>query len=218
MSKNMLFRCNTSNLEVFGTIAVWLLVLCPRPAASAENLLVNGGFETHNFIGWMRSGDVEIYDVNTNVCCVPYEGDYLLGFNGGNDPPIGMIRQEFATIPGIGYNLDFAFAKGGTGTGTAALQVLIEGATVLMDETVSDSSGAWPGPWDEYHFSFVADSRRTTLSFTDVSEGTVSFDALIDNISVVVPEPATVSWFVVPMVAASITMRRRSASSFARNP
>ena len=168
---------------IASTICIALLLSANYGACAT--LIDNGGFETGDFTGWNASGNVSAAAAS-NVCCQPFEGQHFANYNGGNQPPNGFITQDFASVPGTTYDLEFAFAKSGTRTGTAALRVSAMGVASLLDETVSDTIGGSPGPYETFQFSFEADSASTTLRFEDASSGTVNFDASLDSVSVVV--------------------------------
>jgi hypothetical protein len=145
----------------------------------------NGGFETGDFTAWSNSGNVGISKgLSFTLCCEPSEGEYYANFNGGNKEPNGQISQTFSTIPGITYSLSFDFGKGGTGSGTAQLDVEVAGTQILLGQVVSDTTGGWPGEYANFSFLFTADSTVTTLTFKDASIGTISFDALLDDVKV----------------------------------
>ena len=179
---------------VGGFCAALLLLGATQPALSAS--ITNGGFETGDLTGWSASGNVGVADSFTSSCCVASEGQFFVDFNGGDTAPNGQLSQTITTTLGTEYLLSFDFGKGGIGLGTAQLDVVVTGVQTLLDEIVSDSSGGLPGQYTNLFFPFIADSVNTTLTFTDTSHGTTSFDTLLDNVSVAaVPVPASIWLF-----------------------
>ena len=60
-----------------------------------------------------------------------------MAFNGGDSIPNGILTQTFATTPGQTYQLAFDFGVLSNNNNTQSLQVLVEGATALVSDTVS---------------------------------------------------------------------------------
>ncbi len=129
-----------------------------------------------DWLGFIGNGGV--YDAGENPCCIPSEGQYYFNFNGSDATPNGQLSQTFTTMIGTTYFLDFDFAKGGPGSGNASLNIEITGLGTLLNEVITDSSGGEPGPYTHFTLKFIANNADATLMFTDVSDGTVSFDVL----------------------------------------
>jgi len=181
--------------KIVGIIAALVLLGIVPNAFGA--IVTNGGFETGDFTGWSVTGNVTVGQFNPfNPCCAPSEGIYRANFNGGDLTPNGLLSQTFTTNPGTEYFLEFDFAKGGPGSGTASLNVQVLGLSPLLNVVVNDSVGGEPGAYTSYSYSFFADGTSSTLVFSDVTVGTISFDALVDNVSVsAVPVPAAAWMF-----------------------
>jgi hypothetical protein len=181
--------------------------------AHAASIISNGGFEAGNFTGWSASGNVSIQKPGptTALCCETSEGLFYLNFNGGNQVTNGQVFQVLATEIGTSYLLGFDFGKGGGAVGTAALNVAVEGNSSLLSTTVSDSTGGFPGEYSNFQFSFTADSSNTVLTFSDASDGTIDFDALLDNVTVEaepVSEPFTI--LVTGLVGFGLMLKKRT--------
>jgi hypothetical protein len=82
-------------------------ILLTGASAFAQELVVNGGFETGDFTGWTASGHtsgIRVFSANTDIV---YSGNFgaALGFGGG----IGFLSQNLATTAGQTYVLSFWF-------------------------------------------------------------------------------------------------------------
>ena len=145
--------------------------------------LINGDFDFGSLDYWISSGNLIIFSYGgSSSCCVPSQGNYALNFNGGNAVVNGSIQQSFSTIKGAIYSLSFDFGKGGDGNGIASLIFEICGKNVILNKTVSDGTGGYPGAYQRFHYTFTADTTIAILNVIDNSNGTISFDALLDNV------------------------------------
>ncbi len=166
------------------------------------DLIVNGDFQTGDFQGWTASGNVVVFD-------------YAANFNRLDTSPNGAITQSFSTSPGTEYELKFEFGVYTGHSRTQTLQVEVVGANVLLSEFVSDPNWVSNAPisFEQYVYTFFADSSLTTLAFRDVSTNyTFSTDSVLDNISVSsVPEPSSLGLVVIAGII-SATQRRRLRS------
>jgi hypothetical protein len=152
-----------------------------RLVATTASILTNGGFES-DFSGWGATGNQQIVSSpNYQVT----EGTKAVVFNAAQSTPNAVLTQTFPTTPGQGYNL--TFDMGATGFQTTAeqrLQVTVQGASTLLNQTASvfgQGSGTW---YSSKVFSFIADSSTATLTFQDVSPTTNNIDGLLDNVQV----------------------------------
>ena len=172
-----------------------------RSLRARANLITNGSFEIGGLSGWSASGNV-IAGLNNDG--IPQDGVYFADFNGGNTTPNGVLSQAISVVDGQYYELSFYFQKYALGTGTASLDVSVIGASTLLSENVSDSTGTvTPGTWGFYSYGFVADSSTLTLSFQDASDATVSMDVILDNV-VLIPEPGTALLMSLGLLALSL--------------
>lgn len=178
--------------KLVGISAVLLLIISSQ--VSFGSMIQNGSFETGDFSGWISSGNIKVTAFGGGSA-VPSDGLYGVNFNGGDRVPNGELSQSFTANVGTTYLLEFDFAKGGVGVGTASLDVTVEGSGVLLNEIISDNIGGSPGAYSSYGFSFIADSTSLVLSFSDRSNGgAIAFDGALDNISVQsIPEPSSIA-------------------------
>jgi choice-of-anchor C domain-containing protein len=203
------------------------------PATSeASAILVNGSFEvgpangsgladvdvlagSAALVGWevfaasASGGAVDhlnvAWDVSDGVHAIDLDGRGAL-FSG--------VRQTFVTTPGRRY--DVAFDLSGNpgvpaGTGSPVLkrvQVSVDGLAKTYEH---DSSGQARDSlvWDAIVFSFIASGPSATLQFMSLTGVANSYGALIDNVRVTVPEPATLLLLGAGVVT---TMARRKRS------
>ena len=178
-------------LKNAGIYAVLLLITSSY--VSLGSIIQNGSFETGDFTGWTSAGNIKVSAVARSAR--PSDGLYGLYWNYSGLTPDGELSQSFAANIGTTYLLEFDFAKGDIGSGTASLDVKVEGTGLLLDEIVNDSTGGSPGAWSNYVFSFTADNASLLLSFVDNTSGAAStFDSALDNISITaVPEPSAIA-------------------------
>ena len=92
---------------VLGTVLVGMLALA-QPAG-ANNIVVNGGFETGDLTGWILSGNTGFTGVNT---VNPHSGVYA--YESGAVGSESIISQTLPTIAGDFYNFSLWEADGGS--------------------------------------------------------------------------------------------------------
>jgi len=164
-----------------GLIAAFVLTMALR--LPAQNLLVNGSFETGDTTGWNATGAIGVGFGEGST-----DGIYAAGFNGGDQPPSGVLSQSFTTVAGENYSLSFdyglfiVFPPGLPQT----LDIAVDGTSALLNTTATTSTGgAFPTPFDHFTFGFTADSTSTLLQFTDdAGNYTISEDGILDNVVV----------------------------------
>ncbi len=159
--------------------------------------LVNGSFES-GFAGWTISGS---QIVQSAAPYIPTHGTKLIGFNGANQTPSGVLSQIFDTAPGQTYTLAFDAGVFAFNTNSQTLQVTVNGASNVLTRTINIfGTGGGSNTWQAQSFNFVANSTNTTLTFRDQSSSTLALDLLLDNVRVTaVSMPA-------PMVAQAIAL------------
>lgn len=143
--------------------------------------LNNGSFEG-DLTGWSAAGNVAV------VGAAPYtptNGGKLLAFNAAESTPSGSVSQNFTTVPGTSYRLNFDAGVLSYNTRQQQLQVLIGGNSSLLSQSISLTGSAnGVARWFPFQYSFTADSPTTTLTFRDVSSTTSSLDLLLDNVRI----------------------------------
>jgi methionine-rich copper-binding protein CopC len=120
----------------------------------ANNLIVNGGFESGSFSGWTQSGNTGATGVDGGNVHSGHFAAYLGPV--GSD---GFIAQTFGTTAGSTYVLDYWLEHDGGSPSDFYAQ--INGTTVPGSRL--DSPPAFG--YTEYTFSFVATGATTELKF-----------------------------------------------------
>lgn len=182
-----------------GTAAAAILTIAASGAQA--NLVVNGDFETGNFTGWSKSGNLSLSDVIANTVTSNHT---FLWRSGATGSP-AIISQALATTAGATYTLEFDLYN--TATQNAAFAALFDGVNVFTSTNT---------PLNWMHFSFSglkATGASTLLSFS--ARNDPSFYRL-DNIVVTadarnnVPEPGSVALTLAALLLAAAAMRRRA--------
>lgn len=190
-------------------VAAVLAVGCLGTAARTEaaSIVVNGGFETHDFSGWTTTtSDIFICGTGGLLGCGDLDGFSGFGtpHSGGNAAAMGTVLpegifQSLATSAGTLYTLDFWFSAcpiwgGGpdaAGCASNSLSVVWSGTTVYEQFNVD------PAPWTHVVIpNLLALGSLTDLRFLASNDASYF---LLDDISVealdatTVPEPTTMA-------------------------
>ena len=88
-------------------LSIGLLLVATAPLTSAQNLIINGDFETGDFTGWT----VTLAPSGSNIFVDhgPFPDTTLGAFFGATGSDFDSISQTFATIPGAFYTLTFFY-------------------------------------------------------------------------------------------------------------
>jgi hypothetical protein len=189
----------------------WLALLALAtlaPVARAQNLVVNGGFETGNFAGWVQSGGVVQGSGAAPTGATAPEGSFLYATGAPSFAPFGpaTLTQVIATTPGQTYNLSFIAGRIGSEI-LNNFQVSFGGVNLFNQAIGSVAGGVGP------------DYRRVTLTSAPVT-GTstalafrISNDVgytLLDDVRVTAtPEPASSVLLVSGLVGLIAYSRKR---------
>lgn len=216
---------------VLATLCIGLLVCLPR-TASAQNIVLNPGFETDEWYGdlkgidfgpgWRHSvgGDVIV----TRVGQFPHEpapnsGLYAAGFMAPLSAE-GYMWQTLSTTVGQSYTFDF-WAASVFEPEILAAPFDIYWNGVRIDSISLPSSNVAPG-YQHYSYTVTASSSSTQIRFDSHMAETTA--VVIDDVSVVAlttpgplsaPEPASGLLMLGTVLSTAFALRRLKT---ARNP
>ncbi|MCU0750126.1 MAG: Ig-like domain-containing protein, partial [Akkermansiaceae bacterium] len=161
--------------------------------AHAQNLLINGGFESGAVVSgnttdidtWDRAGTQTGYIGDGTY--VPREGTRLALFNAGGDSFNGALSQSFTTVPGQNYTVSVDVGIVGATGKSQRLGVIVDGTAPNLVAAVVTVAG--PTKWVTQTYSFTADGTSATLLLSDQSSGLTvsqrtSADLVVDKVSV----------------------------------
>ena len=176
-------------------------------AAWADNLVVNGGFETGDFTGWTQFDNPDNTAVAGQFGLAPHSGDYQGVF--GPVDSTGGITQVLNTVAGQNYTISLWLANLGNHAPNYA-SISFGGQTL---QTFSDAGGF---AYTNLTYSAVATGAQTALTFT-FRNGPSYF--IMDDVSVsglegtpAVPEPATWGMMIAGFGVVGASLRRRTAA------
>jgi hypothetical protein len=189
---------------VIGGLALAALLLTATGPAQAQELVVNGGFETGTFSGWTVTGNgPQLVDG------MPHTGNFAawLGAVGGD----GFLSQVLPTTAGTTYHLQFWLDHTGGGTPND-FSVQLNGVTLAGSTFNNDTTNF---PYRAFDFDFTA-TGATTLQFSAREDPAYWH---LDDVSVMpaapAPEPASLTLFalgVVPLAGYAWRRRQKKAA------
>lgn len=167
----------------------------------ADQLIVNGGFETGNFTGWTADPVSFAMDVKSSLLFPVNSGTYsaqIAGFDYGPD----TLSQSVATVAGQSYALDFWFWQD---TGTPNGFIVDWNGTALYAETDYTTAPEYR----EFQFNVVG-TGFDTLTFTTYNNPAFAY---VDDVSLVgpaaVPEPSSLALLGLGGIGYGISAYRR---------
>jgi flagellin len=145
--------------------------------ASAQNLIINGGFETGSFPPWVQSGNTGF----TSLGQPAHTGNFAV--QAGPVGSLGFISQTIPTIPGGTYDFQFwELSDGGTPN---AFQASF-GSNMVLNLTNDPAH-----PYQLFDFSVTATGSSTTVTFGFRNDpGFLSLDDVSVRLTAI-PEPST---------------------------
>jgi hypothetical protein len=144
--------------SAFNCLLIGFLLVATTLPASADNLIINGDFETGTFAGWTTAPAATGSDFG--VTMLPPAHDTLGAFFSANDADFDSISQTFATTPGAFYDLSFFYQVVEPGSPPHnGFRVLFN--NVLIFENLDAISGF--GPFTFHNLQ--ATGNMTTLEF-----------------------------------------------------
>ncbi len=178
----------------------------------ADQLVVNGGFETGDFSGWSVTGDVtssafasQFYGVDTQDAASGTYGAYL----GSELSPL-TLSQSVTLQPAHYYDVSFSLAQLSAPSAgfTNSFQLSLAGQTVFSEANAPVS------PYTDYSFTVSTSPTEAGSGLLQiVSQNDLGYFSL-DNVSVstgaATPEPASLL-LIAPALAILVLRRRKSA-------
>jgi hypothetical protein len=203
-----------SKLRNMLTAVAALTALAAAGSASA-NVLVNGDFET-GLAGWtpdnasIATATGQAY----GICCgvggsgSAYQNNHFATFGSGGFSGVGTLSQNYQSIAGGLYTLSFDIGAL-AGSSTNVFTVSVDG--VSHDYNVVGATD-YADAFDHYSFSFTGTGGTQTVSFALQSFFNDDTDAVLDNVSLSVPEPTTWALMILGFggVGAALRTRRRA--------
>ena len=176
------------------------------PSIASADLVVNGGFETGDFTGWILSGNPIPGTVDT---ANPHSGNYAADLIAAASP--SFMEQFLPTTSGTRYNLTYFLDVSTDSTGGP-----VEFLAQVNGVAVFDQTNISPQPYTRYSFSFLATGTSTDLKFGFRNDPGSFF---LDDISVApIPEPSSL-WlgFLATAFAIVAICRRQPATTEPRS-
>jgi hypothetical protein len=218
---------------IFAATISALAIVSVAGAASAAELVVNGGFEdigdaafqnwggytfgagfTPVLPGWTIVGGSVDVTTNASGWSPAYKGNDSLDINGWTP---GEISQTFADEAGQTYTVSFAYSRNAAGAADPAALAQVSAGGVIDPVTATDgqfgSVHTGPGTgmtWKTDSFTFVGTGSDTIdLKALNGTNGGVFFDAI--SVTGSIPEPATWGLMILGFGGAGAMLRRRRA-------
>jgi hypothetical protein len=163
------------------------LLCIPSTPAFADNIVVNGGFETGDFTGWtVANGGFTFVSSAINTGGVgPHSGNFYAAL-GALGSPGGTLTQVLTTTPGQQYVLSYYLASDGgvpNGFGVEWNGTTVTGSTDIPQHGYQLNT-----------FVVTATGSSTTLTFREFnSPGYLSLDDVSVAPPSTAPEPGSVA-------------------------
>ena len=193
-------------------------------SAGAQNLILNGGFEsplipnnsrqTKTPISWTVGSSAILINGNggTAIFPLPQEGQQYASVA---TSPIFTLSQNFSVTLGEEYMLQwFDSTAHGAGATSAPYSVAVLSTTSQILAS-ANLEAYHPNDWTERSMSMALTPGNYTLRFTPAGNGAGGLSPLFDNVSItIVPEPSTFSLVFVAglMILGHRKLRSRNAA------
>ncbi|MEI7902659.1 MAG: autotransporter-associated beta strand repeat-containing protein, partial [bacterium] len=197
---NIVNRLKTSIGFMARSALVLAAVVFVQPAAQAQELITNGGFESPGTDGATPTGWTKDFNSYGAGNWTPHTGGWLM--HPGASAASGGEYQDITTVVGGTYSVSFwAQNWGGSNPGSSHLDVLIgvpgtdifnfpNGApahsTSKFAAGVTDTSFLVAGGWQQYTFTFTATATTTRFGlYNSRKTADTYYSPNVDDVSVV---------------------------------
>jgi hypothetical protein len=155
-------------------------VLSFASSLGAQNLVTNGNFETGPFDlnGTVTDWTASAHVTNTNEAGAI--GSHVAAFNVGGDFQGDTLSQPLSTSAGQWYQLVFESAIFNFTSNPLQLNVQVSSGGTALNRSVTPRKS---NLFTTYRYSFRANSASTTIQFSDIGNGNVGTDTLLDTVS-----------------------------------
>ena len=155
------------------------------------NQIING-WTIDAPISW--HSDVNAFGNTAELYFAPDGGHWFVDLKGNPDDPLGMVHQNFDTLPGATYEISFFLAAPGFQfADPRTVDVWVDLSEIHSFSTPAGQFGDME--WESFSFRFTAMAPITTLAFRAGSTSTGGgqyWGPVIDGVRVaVVPEPTS---------------------------
>ena len=176
-----------------------LAIVATPVAATAQNLVVNGGFETGDFTGWTAPSESYFERVDTTYTASGNYAGEIAGYSYNPD----TLSQQIATIAGQAYRIRFDYLWDITAPDTLnSLALDWNGDLLFQQQNVVDNGYQW------HRFTgLVTGTGSDLLKFTAANDPGYVW---IDNVSLsAVPEPLSWTLLLSGFGAVGVALRAR---------
>jgi hypothetical protein len=194
-------------LKTFAALAALSAIAQATPAAAADNLVTNGGFETGSFSGWTVTGD-HASVIGSNGSYSPNSGSFFA--NLGDVSETGSLSQTIGTVAGETYTLSYSLAS--HGDYETFFSVDWNGQTIAGSQLTDPNSNSI---YQLFSFLVTGTGSDTLTIHAWDHPSYIALDdvSLVANVNGAVPEPATWAMMLIGFGGIGFAMRRKRGAA-----